>query len=95
MDFETYTEEKQEQARLLKLKKVTEQNFELAANMRDVEKECITYLRFKKHYGLEKSTFVIIDEFLIYAYFGKARNDQVVREYLMSQEGFKSMKIDV
>lgn len=39
MDFELYTEEKQEQVRLLKLKKVIQQDFEYAANMRDIEKE--------------------------------------------------------
>ena len=93
MDFELYTEQKQEKIRLLKLKKVIEQKFELAANVRDEEKECITYLRFKKHYGLEKSTFVFIDGFIIYAYFGNATNDQSVWEFLDQGKWLKTIRI--
>lgn len=57
------------------------------------EKECITYLRFKMHYGLEKSTFVIMEGFLIYAYFGNARNDQSIRGYLDKGKWLKIIKI--
>lgn len=93
MDFELHTEEKREEIRLLKLEKVIQQKFELAANMRDEEKECITFLRFKKHYGLEKSTFVIIEGFLIYAYFGNATNDQTIRSYLDQGKWLKTIKV--
>ena len=93
MDFELYTKEKKEQVRLLKLENVKKQNFEYAYNMRELEKECITFLEFKKHHSLEKSIFVIIQGFLIYAYFGNAINDQLIREILEKGERLISMKI--
>ena len=95
MDFDLYSEEKKEQARLLKLKKIKQQEFEYACNMRKLEKECRIYLEFKKHYGIEKSTFVLLQGVLIYAWFGNARNDKLIREHLFRQEGFKSLKIEV
>ena len=93
MDFELYSEEKKEQSRLLKLENVKLQNFEYAYNMRELEKECITYLEFKKHHGLEKSAFVLLQGFLIYAYFGNAINDQLIRGLLEKGKRLKSMKI--
>lgn len=94
MDFEMHSEKKKEEIRLLKVEQIQQQNFEYAANMRDEEKECITYLKFKKHYGLEKSAFVIIEGFLIYAYFGTANNDQLIRGILEKGDRLKSMKIN-
>lgn len=93
MDFEMYNEEKMEQARLLKLIKIIQQDFEYAANMRDVEKDCQTYLKFKKHHGFKKSTFVIIEGFLIYANFGTAINDQLITEFLSQQNEYKNLEV--
>lgn len=93
MDFKAHSEEKKEEARVMKLENIKLQNFELAANLRDVEKDCATYLEFSKHYGLEKSAFVIIDGFLIYAYFGDAMNDVPVREFLEQKNYLKNMKV--
>jgi len=94
MDFELYTEEKKEKAQLKKLEKVKQQDFEYAANMRDVEKDCQTYLKFKKHHGFKKSTFVIIEGFLIYAYFGTAKNDHLIKGFLTRKYGYKNLKIE-
>ena len=93
MDFELYTKEKKEQLRLLKVEKVKQQDFEYAANLRDMEKECITYLKFKKHYGFEKSAFVLLLGILIYAYFGTAKNDLLIRGFLEKGKRLISMKI--
>lgn len=93
MDFKEHSEEKREEARLLKLENVKQQNYELAANLRDVEKACNTYLEFKKHYGLETSAFVLLHGFLIYTYFGDAPNDEPVREFLEKKNCLKNMKI--
>lgn len=93
MDFKEHSEEKQEEARLLKIESIKQQNLELAANMRDVEKECNTYLEFKKHYGLEKSAFVLLHGFLIYTYFGDATNDEPVREFLEKKDCLMNMKV--
>ena len=93
MDFELYTKEKKEQLRLLKLEKVKQQNFEYAANLRDMENECITYLKFKKQYRLEKSAFILLQGLLIYAYFGNAINDQLIRGLLDKGKRLISMKI--
>ena len=93
MDFELYTEEKKEEARLEKVVNVRGGNFEYAANRRDVEKNCLTYLKFKKHYGFEKSAFVLIQGFLIYAYFGTAKNDLSIKGFLSQEKGFRNLKI--
>lgn len=93
MDFNVHSEQKKEEARLMKLENIKQQNFELAANLRDVEKDCATYLEFSKHYGLEKSAFVIVEGFLIYAYFGDAMNDAPLREFLEKGNYLKNMKV--
>jgi len=94
MDFEFYSEEKKEEARLEKVVNVRKGNFEYAANMRDVEKDCRTYLKFKKHHGFKKSAFVLIQGYLIYTYFGTAKNDQLVKEFLTRKYGYKNLKIE-
>ena len=94
MDFELYTEEKKEKARLEKVANVRKGNFEYAANMRDVEKDCRTYLQFKKHHGFKKSAFVLIQGFLIYTYFGTAKNDHLIKGFLTRKYGYKNLKIE-
>lgn len=94
MDFEMHSEEKQEEFRLLKVENIHQQNFELAANMRDEERECEIYQKFTKNHGLDQSAFVLLPGCLIYAYFGTAKNDQMIRGILEMGEGLKSVKIN-
>jgi hypothetical protein len=93
-DFEFYNEKRLFRARYKKRRAIKAQNFELAANAMDLEKECLKYISFKKQCGFEKSIFVIVRNFLIYAYFGNDKNDQLIKEFLNQEKGFKNLKID-
>ena len=92
-DFEFYNEERLLRMQSNKIKAIESANFELAANMRQLEKDCQKYIFFKKQCGFEKSIFVVLQGFLIYAYFGTAKNDQLIKEYLDLKKGFGNLKI--
>lgn len=93
LDFEFHSEEKLECARFWKIRKTKLENYELAYNMRELEKECLKYLEFKKQYRLEKSTFVLIHDFIIYACFGTAKNDWLIRGLLSEANGIENSNI--
>ena len=93
-DFEFYNEERLIRAQFNKGEAIKSANFELAANMRKLEKDCLKYIEFKKQCSFEKSIFVVLQGFLIYAYFGTAKNDRVIKEYLNLKKGFGNLKID-
>lgn len=92
-DFEYYNEKKLFRARYKKRRAIKAQNFELAANTMDLEKECLKYIAFKKQCGLEKSMFVIVHDFLIYAYFRTAKNDRQIKDFLLLEKEFQNLKI--
>ncbi|GEM_PF-1581964 len=92
-DFEFYNEERLLRVQSNKTKAIKSANFELAANMRNLEKDCLKYIDFKKQCGFEKSIFVILHNFLIYAYFGTAKNDWLIKEYLNQDKGFGNLNI--
>ena len=92
-DFEYYNEKRLFRARYKKKRELKVQNFELAANARDLEKECLKYIALKKQCGFEKSMFVIVHDFLIYAYFGTANNDPQIKDTLLLEKGFQNLKI--
>ena len=93
LDFEAHNEKKLGNARFWKIRKTKLFEYEAACNMRDLEKECMKYLEFKKQYGFEKSAFVLLQDFIIYAYFGTAKNDLLIREFLDQKMGIKNLKI--
>lgn len=71
--------------RLAKKKKiiyVKVQDFERAAQIRELEKECLNYIAIKTEYNINKSKFYYDQSYLFYFYLGTAKNDQIVREYL-------------
>ena len=86
LDFESHDEKKLEYARFWKIRKTKLQEYEFAYNMRELEKECLKYLEFKKQYGLEKSTFALIQDLIIYACFGNAKNDWLIRDFLIQND---------
>lgn len=92
-DFEYYSEEKLTWAQQEKAKAIDAVNFELAANMRELEKECLKYIALKNQCGFYGSAFVLLHNFIIYAYFGTAKNDQRIRKSLNQENGFKDLNI--
>lgn len=85
IDFEYYNKKRLEEAR--KEKKICAhlQNFEKAAFNRDLELECQHYIALKTEYKIEKATFHYENNYLIYFYFSTAKNDRLVREYLIKE----------
>ncbi|MCE5345386.1 MAG: hypothetical protein LLG13_03725 [Bacteroidales bacterium] len=82
LDFKYYNEYRRRFARKEKMKYVRIQDFETAAKFRNLEKECLNYISIKNDYNIEKSMFYYDLNYLFYFYFGKAKNDGLVREYL-------------
>ena len=94
LDFEAHSDQNRINARFWKMRNTRIVNYELAYNMRELEKECQRYLDFKKQYGLEKSSFVLLKDYLIYANFGTAKNDHLVKEFITKEQGYKNLKIE-
>jgi hypothetical protein len=82
LDFEYYSEERLNLLHKEKMERITSQDFENAAKIREFEKECESYISLKTDYGIKKSEFYYDPGYLFYFYFGTAKNDKVVREYL-------------
>ena len=82
LDFEYYNEERLESARINKMAKVKSQDFVAAAKFREMEKECLNYIKIKTEYNIEKSTFYYDKDYLFYFCLGTAKNDKIVKDYL-------------
>jgi hypothetical protein len=82
LDFEYYNEEKLSLIQKQKIERIKIQDFETAAKFRDFEEECRGYISLKTDYEIEQSEFYYDPDYLFYFYFGTAKNDKVVREYL-------------
>lgn len=81
-DFEYYNEERRAVANREKHKGISSQNFELAAEWRDLEREILRYIELRKEFNANRSEFSYDGEFLIYLYFGKERNDEKIKEII-------------
>jgi len=84
-DFEYYNEKRLEEAKKEKIICVELMNFERAASNRDLELECQKYIDIKSEFKIEKSAFHYEQKYLMYFYFGTAKNDKLVREYLKKE----------
>ena len=84
MDFEFFNEEKVAVITAKKLRLIQEQNFEGAANMRDIEKKYLKHINFKKSFEIEKSMFFSEDDLLVYFHTGTAKNDNAIYSRLTS-----------
>ena len=83
IDFEYYSWEKLKFFYDKKMRFITIQDFEAAARYRTLEKECQEYLDLKEGYGISKSMFFFEKEYLFYFYFGAAKLDKKIREFIM------------
>lgn len=86
LDFEYYNEDQLKIITEEKIAFVREQNFEGAANKREIEKKFIKHVTFKKEMEIEKSAFHFEENILVYIYTGTARNDSVLLSRLTSPE---------
>jgi hypothetical protein len=86
LDFEYYNEERLILIQKHKIERIKIQDFETAAKFRDFEEECRGYISLKTDYDFEKSEFYYDPDYLFYFYFGTAKNDKMVKEYLLGLE---------
>jgi hypothetical protein len=86
LDFEYYNESQLKTITEEKISYVKNQDFEGAANKREIEKKFIKHVTFKKEMEIEKSAFHFEENILVYLYTGTARNDSVLHSRLTSPE---------
>lgn len=86
VDLEYYNEEKLNTITEEKIEFVKAQNFEGAANMREIEKKFIKHVEFKKELEIENSAFHFEESMLVYIYTGTAKNDKLLYSRLTSPE---------
>ncbi len=84
IDFEPYSWEKLGFLNAKKMEFITIQDFESAARYRTQEKECQAYLDIAEGHGINKSMFFFEKEYLFYFYFGTAKLDKKIREFIMT-----------
>lgn len=82
LDFEYNDEERLNHAVKEKIIAVKSYNFERAASWRDKEKEIQKYIDLKKTFKIKKSMFYFQGDYLVYFYFGNAKNDKEIKEFL-------------
>lgn len=91
VDLEYYNEERLNSITEEKIAFVKAQNFEGAANKREIEKKFIKHVEFKKELEIENSAFHFEENMLVYLYTGTAKNDKLLYSRLTSPEnGFFS-----
>ena len=83
VDFEFYNEKRLKKARREKLKALKLKDFVYAENQYELEAVCQSHQELKNKIGTENSKFYFEDHILTYYFFGTAKNDQVIREYLV------------
>jgi hypothetical protein len=81
-DFAFYDERRMELARSNKLTKLEQQDFEAAAEFREIERECLKYISIKMEYHIEKSQFYYEKNHVFYFCLRTAKNDKILRDYL-------------
>jgi hypothetical protein len=82
LDFEYFNEERLSLLQREKIERIKSQDFENAAKIRELEKECESYISIRTDYGIKKSEFYYDPGNLFYFYFGTAKNDNIARELL-------------
>lgn len=75
-DFEAYTEKKMHQLQRLKRNAIVTRRYELAADLRIIERACAEHLDLKSRYNIEKSMFILEKDHLLFFHVGTAINDQ-------------------
>jgi len=84
MDFKYFNEERLAMLQNQKIELVRNQNFEAAANKRELEVKCLKHIQAKKQFKIEKSLFDTEDNIFAYFYTGTAQNDLEIYSRLTS-----------
>lgn len=82
LDFDYYSKERLNVATKEKKDGLKNQNYEKAANFRDLEKKCQKHVEFKIEHNIEKSMFFYEQKYLLFLHMGTAKNDKIIKEYL-------------
>jgi hypothetical protein len=82
LDFEYFNEDRLSLLQKEKIERIKTQDFDTAAKFRDSEEECRGYISLKTDYEIEKSEFYHDSGYLFYFYFGTAKNDKILKEFL-------------
>jgi hypothetical protein len=82
IDFEYYNDDRLTILKKKKSESIEKQDFEAASVYRDLEAECQEYIDIKEEYNITESMFYYEKEYLFYFYFGTAKNDKKVKQYL-------------
>ena len=80
VDFKRYNEELLAKTRTEKSQAVEALNFEGAANLRELERECHKYIALRDRLQLIGSIFSINKQQLVFFYFGLTKNDALLKE---------------
>jgi len=80
VDFKRYNEELLAKTRTEKSQAVEALNFERAANLRELERECQKYIALRDRLQLTSSILSISKQRLVYFYFGLTKNDEVLKK---------------
>jgi len=82
LDFKYYNNYRRRIAKKAKIKCIEIQDFEGAAKFRELEKDCISFISLRSDYKIAKSAFYYDPDYLFYFYFGTAKNDKIIREFI-------------
>ena len=86
IDLTFYNEEKLLYAEKEKRICIKSGLYERAAVMRDQEIDCRKYIELREKHNVEKSTFCIEGDLLLFFYYGAGVNDEKVREVLKIED---------
>ena len=81
LDFKFYNEELKQRSSKEKRKAIYKGDYELAAEKRNIERECQEHINLKMEFSVEKSMFYSSNNYLYYFNLGITENDCLVNEY--------------
>jgi hypothetical protein len=89
LDLEYFNEQRMLDARSNKTAKEELKDFNSAFEYREIERKCDKYSQLKSEFKIEKSTFYVYREYLLYFCLGNGKNDKVLRDFLDDLDRFK------
>ncbi len=90
-DLEYFNEQRMLEARSNKTAKEEPKDFNSAFEFREIERKCLKYSQLKSEFHIEKSSFSLYKDYLLYFYLGSAKNDKVIKDYLTDLDRLKKV----
>lgn len=91
LDLEYFNEQRMLEARSNKTAKEELKDFNAAFEYREIERKCEKYCQLKSEFKIEKSTFYIYKDYLLYFCLGNGKNDKVLRDFLNDLDRLKKV----